>query len=959
MLKRLRLPAPIHRVIIVSILTVILGAMFISHQLNAQAAPLIANVNATLCPGSTMQARFIDQWQSMIKSASGTTNPNGYLKVIGTDLIPYHSVETLMVEAPDHGHELSSETWSYMLWLAAEYANLTGDFSYYQNTWAAIEKYAIPSAADQPNGGYNASSPARYAGEYADPSLYPSQSNASAPSGQDPFYSELGSTYGNNQIYAMHWLFDGDNFYGFGNRNDGTSPVAYINTFQRGPQESTWEVIPQPSWDTQKWGQKFNGNYIGFGPYFIDGPSGAAKKYGYTDAPDADARVVQAAYLAQQAAAKYGVNINTYNAKAAKMGDYLRYAMAEKYFKAIPCATMSINCPGGSGKNSLHYLISWYFAWGGDASGSGSWSWRIGDYAAHFGYQNPMAAWALATDPKFKPLSASASTDWANSLTRQLDFYQWLQSAEGAIAGGAEFGQVSSTGSYSAAVAGTPKFNGMTYVANPVYLDPGSNTWFGFQAWSVQRLAEYYYYTGNAQAGAILAKWVNWLKTGNIFQFIPGTNGEDVQVASTISWSGAPAGDFNTGSGQPPANPGLHISIVNYGQDMGTMASAANALTWYAAATGKFGTLDTAARDLAKRVLDAQWNNHRNATGVTSPEARGDYSRFFNQIIYVPSGTTGKMPLCTNDCIVPGATFFSIRPQYANDPDFARVQAAVQAGQDPVFNYHRFWAQTDIAMANGFWGDFFESCAPTTPTPTATRTNTPVASATRTNTPTSTVATFQPATATPTTTRTNTLIASATRTNTSTATSIIPSATPSRTNTSLPSATPTRTNTPLPSSTPTITRTNPPGGLQVQIQNGGADSTQQSQFRYKIVNTGSAAQTNISVRLYITIDGTQPISKYVLEKYWDQSGVVSISSPVLVSGSTYVYTFSYGTYSLAPGASVEYQGALHLNDWTNNFNGANDWWHTGYAMGSLPGSYTVTNYIPAYVNGTLVWGSTP
>src|SRR3954471_4994152 len=101
--------------------------------------------------------------------------------------------------------------------------------------------------------------------------------------------------------------------------------------------------------------------------------------------------------------------------------------MAEKSFKAIPCATMSGSCPGGSGKNSLHYLMSWYYAWGGDAA-AGSWSWRIGDYAAHFGYQNPMAAFALSTDANFKPLSPSGVTDWGTSLKRQLDFYQWLQS---------------------------------------------------------------------------------------------------------------------------------------------------------------------------------------------------------------------------------------------------------------------------------------------------------------------------------------------------------------------------------------------------------------------------------------------------------------------------------------------------------------------------------------------------
>jgi len=751
--------------------------------------PAQGSVASATCTDPTMKARFMAQWNSMIVSSTGTVNPNGYLKVIGSDLIPYHSVETFMVEAPDQGHELSSETWSYFLWLTAEYGYQTGDFSYFNNVWAAINKYAIPSAADQPNGGYNPSSPATYGGEFIDPSSYPVPLVSSNPAGQDPFYAELNSTYGNSQVYGMHWLFDGDNFYKFGQHNDGTSVVDYINTFQRGPNESTWEVIPQPSWDTMKWGQLSGSTPQGFGVYFTQG-AGAAK-YSYTDAPDADARSVQATYRASQAAAAWGTSVSTDVSDAAKLGDYLRYAMAEKYFKAIPCASMSPSCPGGTGKNSLHYLISWYYAWGGDASSSHSWSWRIGDYAAHFGYQNPEAAWVLSTNASFKPLSPTGATDWGTSLSRQLDFYQWLQSAEGAIAGGAQFGAVSSSGSYTATTG--PQFNGMTYVEEPVYLDPGSNTWFGFQAWSMQRLAEYYYNTGNAQAGAILKNWVAWVE-GSAVKFVTGTNGEDVNAASTIGWSGAPSGNFTSGSGQPAANPGLHVSIVNFGTDMGTIASAADALTWYAAATGKYSTLDTTTRDFAKRMLDDQWNNHRTASGVTAPESRADYTRFDNQVVYFPAGTTGTTPACSNNCLIPGATFKQIRPQYASDPNYAMVEAANAAGTAPTFTYHRFWAQTDVAVANAFWGDLFGSCGTVTPTPvvsnTPTKTNTPV-TPTKTNTPTPTGSIAPTKTNTP----TNTPV-TPTKTNTPTNG---PSLTPTKTFTFTPTfvaTTPVKTNTP-------------------------------------------------------------------------------------------------------------------------------------------------------------------
>lgn len=217
--------------------------------------------------------------------------------------------------------------------------------------------------------------------------------------------------------------------------------------------------------------------------------------------------------------------------------------------------------------------------------------------------------------------------------------------------------------------------------------------------------------------------------------------------------------------------------------------------------------------------------------------------------------------------------------------------------------------------------------SPTTGTPT------------RTATSTSTQPTFQPATNTP--TRTSTPINTATRTTTSTATQA----------TFQPV-----TSTPTPSATPT---TNGSTTLKVQLQKGGTDSTQQSQFNFKIVNTAGAAVSNISVRVYIQLDGTQPISKYVIEKYWDQSGVATVSGPTLATGTTYYYTISFGTASLAAGGSWQYNAALHLSDWSSNFSAGNDFWHTGYAVGSLPAVFTDTANIPAYSGTTRVWGTTP
>jgi mannan endo-1,4-beta-mannosidase len=198
-----------------------------------------------------------------------------------------------------------------------------------------------------------------------------------------------------------------------------------------------------------------------------------------------------------------------------------------------------------------------------------------------------------------------------------------------------------------------------------------------------------------------------------------------------------------------------------------------------------------------------------------------------------------------------------------------------------------------------------------------------------------------------------------------------PTNTPTRTNTptntpSTPLPTATRTNTPTatvatfqpPSGTPTATSVTS-GALKVQLQRDGIDNAQESHFVFRVVNTGNSAQSNISVRFYIQLDNNQPISKYVFEKYWDQSGSATVSAPVLVSGNVYYFAVSYGGATLAAGGSWQFNGALHLNDWTQNFSASNDAWHAPYAVGTLPSTFTDTARIPAYIGTTLVWGTTP
>ncbi|MFD9462701.1 glycoside hydrolase family 48 protein [Streptomyces sp. NPDC060027] len=643
-----------------------------------------ATVTVTeLAASKAYDARFLDLYGKITNPANGYFSPEG---------IPYHSVETLIVEAPDQGHETTSEAYSYLIWLQAMYGKVTGDWSRFNAAWTTMETYMIPTHADQPtNSFYNASKPATYAPELDTPNEYPAKLDTGVSVGPDPIASELKSAYGTDDVYGMHWLQDVDNTYGYGNEPGkceagptATGP-SYINTFQRGVQESVWETVPQPTCDAFKYGGK-NG-YLDL----FTGDSSYAKQWKYTDAPDADARAVQAAYWADLWAKAQGKSgdVSATVGKAAKMGDYLRYAMYDKYFKKMGSCVGPATCPAGTGKDASHYLLSWYYAWGGATDTSAGWAWRIGSSHTHGGYQNPLAAYALSTNDDLKPKSATGASDWATSLTRQLEFYRWLQSNEGAIAGGATN---SWAGRYATPPAGTPTFYGMYYDQQPVYHDPPSNQWFGFQAWSMERVAEYYQQTGNASAKAVLDKWVSWALSKTTIN-PDGT----YQIPSTLQWSGAPD-TWNASS--PGANSGLHVTVADYTNDVGVAAAYAKTLSYYAAKSG-----NTQAKTTAKALLDGMWSNYQDGLGIAVPETRADYNRF-DDSVYVPSGWTGTMP--NGDAVSSSSTFASLRSFYKNDPAWSKIESYLAGGAAPSFTYHRFWAQADIALAMGSYAELLE-----------------------------------------------------------------------------------------------------------------------------------------------------------------------------------------------------------------------------------------------------------
>ncbi|MDA7025826.1 glycoside hydrolase family 48 protein [Bacillus sp. CLL-7-23] len=678
-------------------------------------------------------------------------NPkNGYFSGEG---IPYHAVETLICEAPDYGHMTTSEAYSYWLWLEAMYGCYTKDWSKLEVAWDNMEKYIIPinegdGKEEQPTMGYyHPSSPATYAAEHPNPDLYPSFLSGQYPAGNDPLDRELKATYGNNQTYLMHWLLDVDNWYEFGNLLNSSHTATYVNTYQRGEQESVWETVPHPSQDQQTFGKPNEG----FMSLFTKEQHAPAPQWRYTNATDADARAVQAMYWAKH----WGYNNTKYLNKAKKMGDFLRYGMYDKYFQQIGSAADG-SPTSGSGKNACHYLMAWYTAWGGGLGQHANWAWRIGASHVHQGYQNPVTSYALSSSESgLVPGSPSARDDWETTLKRQLEFYTWLLSSEGAIAGGATNNW---NGKYNAYPPNISTFYGMAYTSAPVYHDPPSNNWFGMQVWPMERIAELYYIFATKDktssenfkmAKHVIEKWIVYSMDYVFVNERPQSDEEGYfldQQGKRVSWGKKPniavkpdPGEFwlpanLEWNGQPDpwkgfasftGNPNLHVTTKNPSQDVGILGSYIKTLTFFSAGTkqetGHFTALGTRAKNLAEKLLESAW--HKNdGIGIATSEERADYNRYFKKEIYFPHGWSGRNG---QGNIIPGpdtvpsdpakggngvyTSYIDLRPKIKKDPKWMYLENLYQTSWNPktekwekgipTFVYHRFWAQVDIATA--------------------------------------------------------------------------------------------------------------------------------------------------------------------------------------------------------------------------------------------------------------------
>ena len=693
---------------------------------------------------STYKERFLSLYDDVVTKGQ----ENGYLSsdnvASGGFGVPYHSVETLIVEAPDYGHETTSEAMSYIVWVAAMRDALTKGTadasSDLAKAWKTME-VIIPTMQE---GFWRNNPSATYADEYDTPEEYPSP-NQNGNTGSAPLFNAFKQAYSSDDgLYLMHWLADVDNWYGYGGSG---KDFTFINTFQRGAQESCWETIPHPSIEEFKYGNSQSG-IIGA----LSADAQPAKQWRYTNAPDAEDRAIQAVFEANRA----GVGDSNVTTLAGKMADQIRSNMFDKYYKALGCQSKNVDMGGGSGYKSCHYLNSWYTSWGGALDGA--WTWQIGASHIHEFYQNPLQAYAVLVDSDLNSAmkAEGATKDWETSLTRQLEFYQWLQSAEGPIAGGCTN---SWNGRYETYPSGQSTFYDMAYLEHPVYLDPGSNHWIGNQVWAMQRLAELYYTakedgdsTVTDMSESVITPWVQWAVENIHFDddiVAEYGNGATYAIPASLDWEGQP----ETWNGTKPANSNLHAIITAYGSaDIGCVASFADTLIYYAKAEGVEASTDAdgslvftggselgqKALTVAKELLDRLWEENRDDIGVAKADTNTSFKRLFEQEVWVPNNYKGTMP--NGDKLETGATFYSIRTMYKDDPRFAELEADYNDNGETdttEFTYHRFWHQGDVLIALGALAQLFPEVTPDGDSSSETTTTTTTTETTETTTTTS------------------------------------------------------------------------------------------------------------------------------------------------------------------------------------------------------------------------------
>ena len=143
--------------------------------------------------------------------------------------------------------------------------------------------------------------------------------------------------------------------------------------------------------------------------------------------------------------------------------------------------------------------------------------------------------------------------------------------------------------------------------------------------------------------------------------------------------------------------------------------------------------------------------------------------------------------------------------------------------------------------------------------------------------------------------------------------------------------------------------------------NGGGGQSQETQYRVRLYNDSATAQSGLKARVFLNLSeiaaaGLTP-QNVVSVKYWDQCNAVQIG-PVTAwdtARSLYYVDLNWRGYSFAKGSFCEVQFSLHLDNWQNFWNGAND----PSAQGLGASTYLTTPNLPVYRNGVKVSGIEP
>ena len=172
-----------------------------------------------------------------------------------------------------------------------------------------------------------------------------------------------------------------------------------MNTFQRGPQESVWEIDPAAVLGRVQVGAANTATWICSSKLW-----GSRRGSGNTPTRPTPTRARSRRCSGPRpgptrtGAAPIGRRSHQARGADGRLAALLAVRQVLQDDGAAPTRA----APPGKDYDSAHYLLSWYYAWGGAISKSGAWAFRIGASSAHGGYQNPLAAYVLDGAPRFQ-----------------------------------------------------------------------------------------------------------------------------------------------------------------------------------------------------------------------------------------------------------------------------------------------------------------------------------------------------------------------------------------------------------------------------------------------------------------------------------------------------------------------------------------------------------------------------